>query len=218
MVAFVEDVAGGNVVVVEPAPDGLGHDQSVVGDDEIGLAGVADDMFDGAAGVMWARGMDALAAPVGDVGQQGVAKKFGEPAGEVAAKKVAVRGCHGPAGDEAERDGVALDVHGVFVIEQAEVVFAAFAKHNFDVGAEAGGFLLDLALQVAGEGGDPDRTLVLLGPEAGGGEVAERFARAGAGFREDDMGVAGGHARFEGGGSGGGEIGLGRALLGAIAK
>ena len=49
MVAFVEHVAGGHVVVVEPAPDGLRHDQRVVGDHEIGLARVADDVLDDAA-------------------------------------------------------------------------------------------------------------------------------------------------------------------------
>ena len=86
------------------------------------------------------------------------------------------------------------------------------------VGAEAGGFLLDLALQMAGIGGDPDRALVLLRPEAGGGEIAQGFAGAGAGFGQDEMRVALGHARLEGGGGGGGEIGLGGALLGAGAE
>ena len=42
MVAFVEHVARRHVIIVQPAPDGLGHHQRVVGDDEIGLAGIAD--------------------------------------------------------------------------------------------------------------------------------------------------------------------------------
>ncbi len=160
-------------------------------------------------------------------GQQAVAEQLGEPAGQVAAHEVAIGAGGGPAGDQAERDGVALEIRRVFVIQQAEVVFPALAQHHalallgrfagqlplLGGFAEAASFTFDLALQVAGVGGDPDGALVVLGPEAGGGEVAEGFAGAGAGFRQHQMRRALRRARVEGGGGGGGVVGLRRALL-----
>ena len=43
--------------------------------------------------------------------------------------------------------------------------------------------LHDLALQIAGVGGNPKARSVLLGPQAGGREIAQRLAEARAGFR-----------------------------------
>src|SRR3546814_7552604 len=63
--------------------------------------------------------------------------------------------------------------------------------------------VVDLALQVAGVGGDPDRGIVALGPEAGRGQVAERLAGAGARLGQHHARLALVLARGEGGGRGG---------------
>ena len=79
------------------------------------------------------------------------------------------------------------------------------------VGVEAGELLVDLALEVARVGGDPDRGAVALRPEAGGRDVAQRLAGAGAGLREDEGGLALHLARGEGEGGRGGVVRLGGA-------
>ena len=66
VVAFVENVAGRHRRVVEPAKRRLGHDQRMVGDDEARAARLADVLFDKAAAKMWAGGVHAFAAPVGE--------------------------------------------------------------------------------------------------------------------------------------------------------
>ena len=70
VVAFVEHVAGGHGVVVEAAPGRLGHHQGVVGDHQFGGAGAADGVLDEALAPMRAGGVDALAAAVGQAGDQ----------------------------------------------------------------------------------------------------------------------------------------------------
>src|SRR3546814_13380328 len=63
-------------------------------------------------------------------------------------------------------------------VQEAEVVLPPLADHHL-AGALARlreqprQLVVDLALQVAGVGGDPDRGIVALGPEAGRGTVAE---------------------------------------------
>ena len=79
--------------------------------------------------------------------------------------------------------------HRVLVIQQAEIILAALADHDaapllHRVGVEPVELAGDLALQVAGVGRDPHRALVLLGPQAGRRDIAERLADAGAGLGE----------------------------------
>ena len=77
---------------------------------------------------------------------------------------------------------------------------------------------VDLVLQVAGEGREPDRGLVLFGPEAGGRDVAQGLADAGAGLGEDQVGRAGLGARGEGLTDRRGVVRLLRARLGLGAE
>ena len=70
VVALVEHVARRHGVVVEAAPGRLRHDQRVVGDHQLGGAGAADRVLDEAAPPMRAGGVDALAAAVGQAGDQ----------------------------------------------------------------------------------------------------------------------------------------------------
>ena len=122
--------------------------------------------------------------------------------------------------------GASPDVAGadrVLQVQQAEVVLAALAHHDAPValgrvGEQAGQLGVDLALQVAGEGADPDAAVVLLGPQAGGREVAERLAGAGAGLGQHQMRIAAGLARREGGRGGAGVVRLARPLLGVRAE
>ncbi len=77
-------------------------------------------------------------------------------------------------------------------VEQAEVVLAALAQHDAavalgGVGEEPFQLRLHLPLQMAGEGRDPDRRMVALGPEARGRHIAERLAGARAGFGQHDI-------------------------------
>ena len=108
-------------------------------------------------------------------------------------------------------------------VQQAQVVFAAFADDDVGaafgwIGPDAGDLGLDLALQVTGESADPDWPFVLLGPDAGGGEIAERLAGSGARFGQDQMRIAFRLARQERGGRGSGVIGLTGPLLGVRAQ
>ena len=240
MVAFVEDVAGGDGVVVQAAPDGLRHHQGVVGHHQLGTSRASNGVFDEALLPVLAAGVDAFAAAVGEAGGVGGAEQVGEPAGQVAALDVAVIGGHGPARDQAERDDGWMAPwmapwiapwaaagqdrsQGVLEVQQAEVVFPAFAHHHAaaafgGVGDQPGHLAFDLALQVAGEGADPDGPLVAFGPQAGGGDVAEGLAGAGAGLGQDEVRVAALFARGEGVGDGGGVVGLARSGFCAVSE
>lgn len=130
-----------------------------------------------------------------------MAEEFAEPAREVTAHEIAVAAGFGPAGEQGHREQGSVtvraagggDVEQVFHVQQAQIVLAAFADDDLlpqgrFVRVEAAEFLLDLALEVAGVGADPDGAVILFGPEAGGGDVAECLACAGSGFGEDDIG------------------------------
>ena len=67
---------------------------------------------------------------------------------------------------------------------------------------------------MAGEGADPHAAVVLLRPQAGGRQIAEGLAGAGAGLRQHQMRIAAGLARREGGRRGAGVVRLARPLLG----
>ena len=153
------------------------------------------------------------------------AEQFRQPAGQVAALDVAVVGRHRPAGDQAQRDDLLVHeaagrgADRVLQVQQAQVILAALAHHDPPpplgrVGDQAFQFAVDLALQMAGEGADPDRALVLLRPDAGRRQVAQRLAGAGAGLDQHQMRIAADFPRRERGGGGAGIIALARPLFG----
>ena len=149
----------------------------------------------------------------------------GQPARKVAADHVAVLAVGGPAGDELGEDRRAAGeaaLKRVLQIEQAEIILAALAHDDLrlalgGVGEEAGALAVELALERLGEGRDPHRAVGLLGPERGGGEIAQCLADPGAGFGEEDVGPVLLRPGGEDGGGGGGVIALALTRLGALA-
>ena len=136
-----------------------------------------------------------------------------------------------PARHQAQRDGigdVAAEIAPAAApppprIEQAEIILAALAHHHLlgldrRVGIEPVELAVDLTLQVAGVGADPDRRLVLLGPERGRRDIAQRLAGAGAGLGQHrarharHLAWRKGHRRRRG------IVGLGGTFLGGRAQ
>ena len=77
----------------------------------------------------------------------------------------------------------------VLVIQQAQEILPPLADHDAAallrrVRIEPVEFAVDLALQVARVGRQPDRALVLLGPQAGRRDIAQGFPDAGPGLGE----------------------------------
>ena len=70
-----------------------------------------------------------------------------------------------------------------------------FACALFRIGQEAHGFLIELALQVLGIGRKPHRPLVLLRPDPGRREIAQRLAKARSRFGQQDVVEGGGFTR-----------------------
>jgi len=227
MMAFVEDVAGRQLPVVAAAHGGLDHHQGMVGDHDVGLARGAHRALDEALLVVLAGGVDALAAPVGEAeGAQG-AEEVDKPAGKVAADHVAAPRARGPARHQAEGHGVLRARrhlrHGLGQVQQAEIVLAALADHHLAgalarLGKEARELVVDLALQVAGIGGDPDGGLVALRPERGRRQVAQGLAGARAGLGQDHLRLVLPGAGGEGGSRRGGVVGLLRPRLGLLVE
>ena len=229
VVAFVEHVAGGHDAVVQPAPGGLGHHQRMVGDDELRGACAADRVLDEAAAPVRAGGVDALAAPVREAEDGGGAEQFAKPARQIAALDVAVVGHQRPARDEAKRDdrgrraARGRSAQRILQVQQAQVVLAPLADDHAPValgwiGKQMRQFSVDLALQVAGEGADPHAAVVLLRPQAGRRQIAERLAGSGAGLGQHEMRIAAGLARGERRRRGTGVVRLPRPLLRVRAK
>ncbi len=225
---LIEDVAVRQISVVEPAERRLDHDEGVVGDDDAGAPCLAHALLDEAFVVVRAGGVDALAAPVGEAERAAAAEHVGQPAGEVAtADDVAVAAARQPAGDEAERDGIVRPHrqlrYRLLEIQQADIILAALAQHHlarFDrgIGIEAVELAGDLVLQVARIGRDPHDAFVLLGPETGRRDIAQRLADAGTGLGEDGVGLTRRGARQEGLAHRVGIVGLLRPCLGASAE
>ncbi len=226
--ALVEHIAGRHVGVVEPAQRRLRHHEGMVGDDQPRVPGRAHVLLDKAGAEMRAGGVDALAAPVGQRADPAAPDQLGEPAREVAAHQVARGGGADPSRDQHERRNrgggpAARCPCRLLVIQQAQKILAALAHDDVAalrrrVGIEPVELAGNLALQVAGVGRDPHRALVLLGPQAGRGDVAERLADPGAGLGEHRLRRVRPLARREGGGDRGGVIGLLRPRLGALAE
>jgi len=199
----------------------------MVGDDEVRPARAPDAPLDEAALVVAAGGIEALAPPVAEPAYARRPFEVRKPGGEVAAGHVAVAGRVRPARGECQRHGLvrreACRPHRFLQVEQAEIILPALAQHD---PAALGGPLrnqpvelaVDLVLEVAGVGRDPDGRLVRLRPEACRGEVAERLTDPGAGLGHHHMRLAGPFARLEGARGGRGVIGLARPVLGLRAQ
>jgi len=225
VMALVEHVAGRQDGIFETAHGGLDQHQRVVGDDDVGPARAADRMFDEAARIMRAAGIDAFAAAVGQTQSLRAADDIDQPAGEIAADQRAVLGRHGPACHQAQADRMGrVAQHGLrrlFEIQQAKIILAALAQHDLErlllrVGIEPVQLAVDLGLQVAGEGRDPDRAAVALGPEAGRRQIAQRLADAGPGLGQHQIGLVRRLFRREGGADRRGVIRLLRPGLGGL--
>ena len=198
MVALVEHESSRHVYVVEPAQRRLCHDQRVVGDHDVGAAGAADGTLDEALVIVGAGRIDAFAAMIGQIGGA-IAHEVRKPGGKIAAGHVAVARFQGPANDQSQRHRLlgsrreALDC--LLDVEKAKIVLAALAhddapRLDHRIGTKPVEFGIDLALQIAGEGADPDRAPVLFGPYTSRGEIAQRLSNSGPGFGQQDVGFA----------------------------
>ena len=196
---------------------------------QFGGAGAADGVFDEAAPPVRAGGMDALAAAVSQRSDQAAAVQLRQPAGQVAALDIPIVARHGPAGNQAEWNGLLVHeaagggVDGVLQVQQAQIVLAALANDDTAaalgrVGDQALQLAVDLPLEVPGEGADPDRALVLLGPDAGGRQVAQGLAGAGSGLGQHHVRIAADLPGGEGGAGRTGIIRLSRPLFGVRAQ
>ena len=134
--ALVEDIAGRQGGIVEPAERRLRHDQRMVGDDEPRMAGGAHVLLDKAAAEMRAGGMDAFAAPVGQRIDPGAPDQLGEPARKIAGRRgrrkrspmPSARSAPAPPPTAAAR--AERRARRVLVIQQAQEIFAALADHD----------------------------------------------------------------------------------------
>ena len=105
MMAFIEHHAGWDIAVIESTKGGLCHDQRMVGDDDIGTAGLSHCSFDKALTVMAAGGVDAFAAPVGQPQRVAEANQIGEPGRKIATRNIAGPGLCRPARQQTKPNG-----------------------------------------------------------------------------------------------------------------
>ena len=137
--------------------------QRMIGDHDGRVAGAADGALDETDAVMRAGGIDAFAAPVGDLAASGseAARKAGKPAPEISPSVSDAD----PARDQRQRHAALArrqrGALGRFLeIQQAEIIFPPLAHHGLfgaldRIGIEMGDLLHDLALQIAGVGRNP---------------------------------------------------------------
>jgi hypothetical protein len=169
----------------------------MVGDDDVGPPRAADRLLHEAGAVVGAAGVDALAAPgppgwpprpceagptENRVGSQaGKSPPVMSPSRVARTQRGAARSPPGrprPAGRRWPAPGSS----------EAQVVLAPLAHHglpgaHLGVRIERAALALDLPLQGARVGGDPDRRPVGLGPEGGGRQVPQGLADPGPGLR-----------------------------------
>ncbi|GBR60873.1 hypothetical protein AA100600_2342 [Gluconobacter thailandicus F149-1 = NBRC 100600] len=168
----------------------------MIGHNKIGLSRPADAVFYKAGLIMWAGGMDALAASIGHAIERAMPEKFSKPAWQIATHQVAIPARLCPTCQEGQRQQCCCTVistggggiEKILHVQEAQIVFPAFAddhllsKSGF-VRIKAVEFLFDLPLKMARIGADPDGTVILFGPEAGWGDVTQCLASPGSGFR-----------------------------------
>ena len=224
MVAFVEHVAHRHIAVVDAAPGRLRHDKCVVGDHQISAPRASNGVLHIAFAPMRTGRVDTLAAPIGQPRHRARAEQLAEPTRQIAALNITITGHHRPASDQRQRNNRTRDQpaggspHGVFKIEQTQIVLAAFSHHHallaqHRIGIQPRQLTIDLPLQMAGIGGDPHRRLVALRPKTGRRNIAERLAGAGAGLGKHHMRAPPRLPRCKGSSGGGGIIGLPRPLF-----
>ena len=176
----------------------IDHHQRMVGDDDVGLAARPLGAFDEATAIVWAAGIDALAAAIGQRGRSGTPEQAWQPARQVAANHVAVLGVCRPAPDQLrEHRGSPGErsLQRVLEVEEAEIILAPLANDDLPrsllgVGEQLRAFGVELALQRLGEGRNPHRAAGLLGPQRCGREICKRLADPGSSFSEHHVGRA----------------------------
>ncbi len=159
MMSLIKDIARRPVRDFATAR-GVHHHQRVIGNDDIGSSRGARGTFDEAFAVVWASGIDTLAAPVGQRGRATAPKQRREPAGQIAAHHIAIGGIARPACDKLRQYRRAprkAALQRVLQIEQAGVILSPFARHHFraadgGIREQALRLLRQLALQRFGEG------------------------------------------------------------------
>src|SRR5580693_348555 len=228
MMALVEDIAGRNGCIVEPAECGLRHDQRMVGDDDARLARLADVLLDETAAKMRAGRVYALAPAISEPADAAAPNEFAEPPRKIAGHEISGLARADPPGDQPEMPGrPARPAHSgaerVLVIQQTKKILPSLADHDtaafeLGIGVEPVELASDLSLQVAGVSRDPDRAPVLLRPKTGGCDVAERLSGTCPGFGKYRAGLVGVLARRKGGGDCRGVIALLRPPLGDRAE
>ena len=221
---LVENIAGRDGRIVEPAEGGLRHDQRMVSDDDVRLPRLTDVLFDKTAAKMRAGRVYALAAAIGEPADPAAPDELAEPPWKIAGHEVPGLASSDPAGDQPEMAGrpsrpAHRGAERVLVIQQTEKILAPFADHDIApfecrIGIEPVELAGDLSLQVARVSRNPNRAPVLLRPKAGGRDVTERLPDTGAGFGKNRSGLVGLIARSKGGGDRCGVIALLRAPLG----
>ncbi len=224
VVTFVEDIAGRDGCIVEPAESGLRHDQRMVRDDDARLPRLADVFLDETAVKMRAGRVYALAAAIGEPTDPAAADELGEPTRKIAGHQVAGLARDDPARDQPEMPGrpsrpAHRSAEGILVVKQTEKILTSLADYHVaafesGIGVEPVELAGDLGLQVARVGRDPHRTAVLLRPEAGGRDVPERLPDTGPGFGKNRSGLVGLVPRRKRGSDCGGVIALLRPPLG----
>ncbi len=228
VVTFVEDVAGRDGCIVEPAESSLRHDQRMVGDDDARLPRLADVLLDKTAAKMRAGRVYALAAPIGEPTYPTASDEFAEPSRKIAGHEVPGLARSDPAGDQPEMPGrpscpAHRGAERVLVIQQTKKIFAPLADHHVTafeagIGIEPVELAGNLGLQVAGVSRDPHGAPVLLRPKAGGRDVAERLPDTRPGFGKNRSWLVGLVARSKSGGDRRGVIALLRPPLGGGAE
>ena len=181
----------------------------MVGDHDGCVARPADRALNKANAKMRAGGIDAFTAPIRDLAQR---HRRGEKGGKAGARQVAVGARCDPARhqrqSDAARTGRQRGSFGRFLeIQKAEIIFPSLAHHRLfgalgGIGIEPRDLLHDLALQVAGVGGNPQARSVLLRPQRGRRQIGQGLAGSGAGLHQRHAGRAGIRARAEGIGGG----------------
>ncbi len=178
----------------------------MVGDHQVGLGRGAAAALDEASAEMRAGGIDAFAAPVSQPGEAAAPEQPRQPARQVAADHVAIPAIRCPArhqlGEQRGAVGEAA-LRCILEIEQAEIILAPLAHHHpppprLRVSNHPRRLAVELALQVAGIGAQPDAALRRFGPADRRRQIAERLADAGAGLGQHDMRLAIGATRLEG--------------------
>jgi hypothetical protein len=165
---------------------------------EIGRGARPGGALDEAFPVVRAAGIDAFAAPVGQRCRAGAAEQGREPTRQVAADHVAILAVSRPARHQLRQIAARPakpPCSASSRFSRQRIVLTALADDDLAaallrIGEKAFALPIELALQRLGVGRNPDGAVGPLRPERGGREIAKRLADAGAGFGEEQIGLA----------------------------